>query len=326
MPSVSLLFGPLLLGVVVNAILYGLFCLQVCLTQVRSFYYQTYGKDPKWIRFFVLYLFFLETANTVFDIGLIFEPLVLNYGLPSSLLVLISMPVQLFIAWRIRIISGSLLMSSVIVFFGVSAFIGGIAVTVCVSFIREWANFRQFEGAVITWLAASAIADLLITVSLSWSLYTRKTGVKATDDKIARIIRLTVQTGLITAIFATADVVIFLTVKSSNFFWDLPLSKLYTNSLLSSLNARAGWNNLTGQSDEEESNVLFRKTTLGMTSGIIELEANPRRQRRDTHARKRTLDSPGIVHHVVESLSDGEVYGSSGIRKSDDQKAHRLTA
>ena len=40
-----------------------------------------------------------------------------------------------------------------------------------------------------------------------------------------------------------------------NFIWDLPLSKLYTNSLLSTLNARAGWNNLMGP--ENEHNVLF---------------------------------------------------------------------
>jgi hypothetical protein len=39
-----------------------------------------------------------------------------------------------------------------------------------------------------------------------------------------------------------------------NFLWDLALSKLYTNSLLSTLNARAGWNNLSGQSG---TNLLF---------------------------------------------------------------------
>jgi len=44
---------------------------------------------------------------------------------------------------------------------------------------------------------------------------------------------------------------------SRNFIWDLPLSKLYTNSLLSTLNSRAGWNNLTGT--EAGHSVLFRE-------------------------------------------------------------------
>ncbi|KDR77613.1 hypothetical protein GALMADRAFT_245760 [Galerina marginata CBS 339.88] len=220
MPNTSLLFGPLLLGVFLNTILYG-----AC--AVQSFiYYQTYKKDATWIRYFVLYLFILETLNTVLDIGLVFEPLVLNYGEPRSytvsptmiiadpiVTVLISTPVQFFIAWRIRIISGSAIMPVVIAFFGTCAFIGGVALTVSVSFIREWARFQQFEGAVITWLTASAAADLLITMALSWSLVKRKTGIKTTDDKVSRIIRLTVQTGLITAIFALVDVVVFLTVQ-----------------------------------------------------------------------------------------------------------------
>jgi len=43
-----------------------------------------------------------------------------------------------------------------------------------------------------------------------------------------------------------------------NFLWDLALSKLYTNSLLSTLNARAGWNNLAGQGS---TNLLFTEAS-----------------------------------------------------------------
>ncbi|PPQ99026.1 hypothetical protein CVT26_014403 [Gymnopilus dilepis] len=376
MPGTSLLFGPLLLGVILNAMLYGVsqvfvvdfYTLRLIAALPLGLYRPVFylpanvQKGPKVDP--VLYLFILETANTVFDIGLVFEPLVLNYGDPSSITVspimiiadplvtvMISLPVQLFIAWRIKIITSSWFMPIIIGFFGVSAFIGGIAVTISVSLIREWANFHQFEGAVITWLAGSAVADLLITVSLSLSLYRRKTGVKATDDKISKIIRLTVQTGLVTALFATADVVIFLTVdvriyfqlpnsKSNpicrpsqrvshrNFFWDLALSKLYTNSLLSTLNARAGWDRLTGQEDDDVSNVLFRKDTIPRTTDVLELETNPRHQvmtlptRLSTHTKRPTLDGNNtvVVHQVVESLSDGEVYGTEAFKSENAEK------
>lgn len=273
---------------------------------------------------------------------MIFEPLVLRYGDPQSftvspvmiiadplITVLISTPVQFFIAWRIKIISGSMLMPLVIVFFGTCAFIGGVSLTVSVTFIREWARFKQFEGAVITWLASSAAADLFITVALSWSLFRRKTGIKTTDDKIAKIIRLTVQTGLVTAVFALADVLIFLSVPHTtlNFIWDLALSKLYTNSLLSTLNARAGWDNLNGKNGDEDSNILFGRTqrsaassgrrhgTNNTMSGIIELEDTTLGS--DHRVKLGTLEDGVAVHTVVERLSD-EAYRQS--YRGTDQK------
>ncbi|KAJ3513585.1 hypothetical protein NLJ89_g2866 [Agrocybe chaxingu] len=320
MPPTLLLFGPLLIGVCLNMILYGVSCVQV------------------------LYLFILETANTGFNIGLLYEPLVLYYGEQRSfeisplmlimdpiVTVMISTPVQLFIAWRIRIISNYIIMPIIIVFFGTCAFIGGIALTVCVSYIRPWARFTEFEGAVITWLAASAAADLLITASLSWSLRQRRTGIKVTDDKIARIIRLTVQTGLVTAIFATVDVVVFLTVKGTtlNFIWDLPLSKLYTNALLSTLNARAGWGNLTGQS-MEDNNLLFSRVerrkhgvlTNHTMSGVIEMEV-ARTQMSEHHLKLGKLENAVEVTTIVERISDHQDEERSEITaytKSGDTK------
>lgn len=41
--------------------------------------------------------------------------------------------------------------------------------------------------------------------------------------------------------------------------WDLPLSKLYTNALLSTLNARVGWDRLHGAQDSD--NPLFGQST-----------------------------------------------------------------
>ncbi|KAF9448801.1 hypothetical protein P691DRAFT_729110 [Macrolepiota fuliginosa MF-IS2] len=265
MPSTELLLGPMLIGVFANTILYGILI-------VQSFiYYQAYKRDPTWIRYFVLYLFLLETLNTGFDIGMMYEPLVKRFGTERAVTiapimldadpivtVMISTPVQLFMAWRIQAINKSVLITSSIVFFAICALVGGIATTVSVTLIPEFARLQRFHGAVITWLASSAAGDVVITASLVWSLYRRKTGFKSTDDQISRIMRLTIQTGAITAVSAAADVLIFVLVPKTtlNFIWDFALSKLYTNSLLSTLNARAGWNNLAGNPNDTH-NVLF---------------------------------------------------------------------
>lgn len=313
--SVTFVLGPLLIGVILNAILYG-----VCVVQC-FIYYQTYKRDATWIRYFVLYLFVMETFNTIFDIGMVFEPLVLLFGeeeafsrtptmiIPDAIVtVMLSTPVQFFIAWRIKIVSGSLVMPLIIAFFGTTSFLGGLAVTILAPIVRERAKLERVLPALITWLASSATADVLITLSLSWALFKRKTGMKSTDDQISRIILLTVQTGFLTTLFAVADVAVFLITPTTNinFVFDLALSKLCTNSLLSTLNARAGWNNLTGTNNNGDANVLFgqmaSRTRTELTKSafsrdttrtdVIELDE------RDTKAD--TLDGGIRVHKVVQ--------------------------
>ncbi|KAI1797231.1 hypothetical protein LXA43DRAFT_1057036 [Ganoderma leucocontextum] len=68
---------------------------------------------------------------------------------------------------------------------------------------------RKFQVVGILWLVGAALADVLITTALLWHLRTHKTGMLATDDLINKIIRLTVQTGLITALFAVICLVLY---------------------------------------------------------------------------------------------------------------------
>jgi len=321
--QISAVLGPLLIGVILNAMLYG-----ICVVQC-FIYYQTYKRDATWIRYFVLYLFIMESCNTVFDIGMAFEPLVLNFGDPIAytrtptmiipdgiVTVMISTPVQFFIAWRIKVVSGSFVMPLIIGFFGTCSFIGGAAVAVLAPIVRERVKLIRVEPALIIWLVSSATADVLITLSLSWSLVKRKTGLKSTDDQITRIVLLTVQTGFLTTLFALADVIIFLIVPATNinFVFDLALSKLCTNSLLCTLNARAGWNNLTGAG--ADANLLFGQMTSRMktefsglhsksafsretTTRTDVIELDERVSARDD-LKVETLESGIRVHKVVE--------------------------
>ncbi|KAF9459786.1 hypothetical protein BDZ94DRAFT_1238932 [Collybia nuda] len=100
-----------------------------------------------------------------------------------------------------------------------------------------------------TWLALSI--GLFSIVSLGGGIWLtvavvqsrRKTGFNRTDDTINR-------TGLVTAVFAILDV-----HTTINFVWDFALSKLYSNALISTLNARTGWGSLTDRMYAP--NVLF---------------------------------------------------------------------
>jgi len=83
------------------------------------------------------------------------------------------------------------------------------------------------------------VCDIIITGSLTWYLQRNKSGIKGTDDIVTRIIRLTVQTGMITTLWAILDLIVYLTEANSlHLLFNLPLAKIYTNSLMSNLNAR----------------------------------------------------------------------------------------
>jgi len=273
-PDVTLLFGPMLIGVLMNTMLYGVMIVQAFL------YHSRYKADRSWFRYLVLYLVIVETANWVCDVGLIYEPLIIRYGTPEALLVspvllradavltvLISTPIQFFIAWRIHVVTRSYVLPGIILILAIVSFGGGIATTTVVSLHPDYASFGDFHAEVITWLVSSTACDVLLTASLVYSLWSRKTNIISTDSYINKLIRLSVQTGFITAAAALLDMILYLTVPNSslNFMFDFPLSKLYTNALISTLNARP-WQEQV--SHHEAPNALFEQSNVGQTTSF----------------------------------------------------------
>ncbi|KAF4588806.1 hypothetical protein EYR40_010361 [Pleurotus pulmonarius] len=252
-PDVRLSFGPMLLGVFLNMILYG-----VLVVQMHS-YYKMYRNDSLYMKLFVGYLLVVETANTALDMHIMYEPLILKFGLPDAVkrfptlfvteplvIVLVSTPIQLFFAWRIYKITRSYWVPAVIFVFSIAALAGGVWTTAKLGIIQLFSRKPELHTPALLWFLSASIADICITVALVISLTRRKTGFSSTDSIIDKIIRMSVQTGGVTAFFAVADVIFFMALPHTalNFIWDLALSKLYSNCLLSTLNARASLLNI----------------------------------------------------------------------------------
>ncbi|KAF5373382.1 hypothetical protein D9757_009767 [Collybiopsis confluens] len=204
----------------------------------------------------VFYLMVVEVCNSVFDIALIYEPLITRYGspvpmaptfLPADALTtaMISTPVQLFMAWRIKKITNSIALCAVIVFSALCALVGGTWLSISSVTANPFTQSPKngvIEAPVILWLASSGVTDLLITFIVVVSLLRKQRG-KHTDldPYVNRVIRLSIQAGVLTSLAVLADMVVFLSIQGGApyfFIWDLILSKLYTNSLLTSLNSR----------------------------------------------------------------------------------------
>ncbi|KAJ7696212.1 hypothetical protein B0H17DRAFT_1053935 [Mycena rosella] len=253
-PTFELMFAPLLIGVVLNALLFGVF-----IVQVHS-YFRLYKTDYAWIRYLIYYLIVLETINTVCDVGLIYEPLISLRDNPSVMIIsprllaadplvtsLISTPTQLFMAWRIKLVTKSKWYSGVVAALAFISLVGGTAATIGVAHYREFAKFKLVEAPITIWLTSTAFADLFITAFLVNFLWLKKTGFKTQTDSVTdQIIFFTVQTGTLTSFAAITDCVFFLMLPNSTlmFIWDFSLSKLYSICLISTLIARNEWNNL----------------------------------------------------------------------------------
>ncbi|ETW75679.1 hypothetical protein HETIRDRAFT_106358 [Heterobasidion irregulare TC 32-1] len=172
---------------------------------------------------------------------------------------LIALAVQTFFAWRIQVLTHSTWIVAGIVSLSV------ISCRECAARPTSLRSFpfaataiflvaailvpsptvsaaQIFRPVVITWLVASAAADTLISGVLVTYLRRHRTGFPDTDDVVNKLIRLTVQTGAITSIWAIADLAVYLGDPTAHhLIFNLALAKLYSNSLLSSLNARDGW-------------------------------------------------------------------------------------
>ncbi|KAH7882693.1 hypothetical protein F5I97DRAFT_1931304 [Phlebopus sp. FC_14] len=241
--------GPLFIGIIINIVLYGIMINQTFL------YFMVYKNDARWIKIFVAFLFITDTVNSVVNLIYIYDTLIRHFGdvdylanLPPVIAIdpaltgIIAGASQLFFAWRIYVLSRSVSAVVVILACTITNILTSIGTSIGVGIVGKFAELQQLRIINCIWLASAAIGDVLIAGTLVWYLSRRRTGFAETDNIINRIMRLTVQTGLITAICAVTDLVCYMTITSGiHLIFNIPLAKLYSNSLLSSLNSRGGW-------------------------------------------------------------------------------------
>lgn len=238
--------GSVFIGVILNVWLYGFSCVQAYI------YFSYFKKDKTFMKVFVAFLMVADTLNSILDTVMLYDYVITNFGdkifmnianttfaTDPTMTGIIAFSTQCFFAWRVRKLTNSWILPVMIVTLGTASFLSAIGSTIGVQIVKQFAEFQKFKVVVIIWLVCAAMTDILITGSLIWTLNKSRTGFAATDDIIARLIRGTLQTGLLTSVFAVVDIILFLAFPNSlHLIPNLPLAKLYVNSLLSTLNAR----------------------------------------------------------------------------------------
>ncbi|KAJ7146203.1 hypothetical protein C8R44DRAFT_756840 [Mycena epipterygia] len=245
----ELAHGPMFIGLTLNICLYG-----VMLTQIYL-YTTTYKRDSIYIKLYVAALMLADTLNTGFLIAYLYDSLILHFNdlaylgranwifaTDPAMTGIIGSMVQLFYAWRIKTLTGNLWIVGIISICALTNAFGGLASAAAVAFVPQFSHFREFQVPVICWLMSAAVGDVIITATLVSFFRNHRTGCSATDTRVDQLIRLTIQTGMITSLCSVIDLGLFLGDSSGmHLLFNLPLAKLYSNSLMSSLNARGGW-------------------------------------------------------------------------------------
>ncbi|KAH6906845.1 hypothetical protein BKA70DRAFT_399480 [Coprinopsis sp. MPI-PUGE-AT-0042] len=276
--------GYALTGLMLNVLLLG-----IMVTQVYT-YYTTYKKDAIWIRVFVGYLFIADIVNTVFCYVGIYRTLIQHFGDFEKLFTvdwlfatepattaIIASSVQLFFAWRVHILTQRWKhVSPVLVgLVTLTSLTSGVAGIITAWEICRYPNFdsaQKHRAGVCTWLAATAVCDALITMILVTALHKQKTGFKRTDLVVDRVIKLIMHTGLLTMVVAILDLAFLLISPSGlHLLFNYPLSKLYTTSMMSSLNFRrvnVDGSNVITDEDENSYSTASKIGGLGGTMGF----------------------------------------------------------
>lgn len=219
-------------------------------------YFETFPKDRLGLKFTVAFLWVLELVQTILVCHEVYRTTIVFYNNPAglsepwttliaSIIVggIINCVVQITFAIRIKTFAGSPWLTIVCCFLAVLGFVASCAIAAEGFLLNSMAAFAEKWGWLITtYMTIEAFVDILIAVSLCYFLKRHDGAIfESTQFIVNHLLKWTVQTGLVTSLTAIALLITFQASLPVNFVWIgiyTVLAKVYSNSLLASLNGR----------------------------------------------------------------------------------------
>ncbi|KAI0753719.1 hypothetical protein C8Q74DRAFT_332216 [Fomes fomentarius] len=293
---ISHLIGPVLVGVLLNCFVYGIVFLHwIQYTLGRN-------KDGRRLRALVHWCFLVDTVHSMTALWLLWHYSVNNFTKVSFLattlwpvsaaplfVALVSGPIQHLFAWRIKQFTHSWPIFSVLSFLSLSSFVIGI-VSAAGGLLRHTVTAsHRLIPLIDAWLGISMICDIMLAVLLFMHLWKSKTGFRSTDTVIGRLMRSSIETTVLSAIFCILYLTTFSVLPRTNFhvIFSLPLGRIYTGTLLSTLNSRSTLReelfgvSVTGDGFSEAFHITERMRRMP-TEVAINVEQEVQREQCDT--------------------------------------------
>ncbi|KAI0055435.1 hypothetical protein BV25DRAFT_1921827 [Artomyces pyxidatus] len=249
-PDPNTEIGPMFVGNILSWMLMGTLIVQFYM------YCRFSKKDRIAIRLLVYCVFCLDIAQTVFGTHQSWFFMVANWNNPAALAAVtwsvVTIPitsgciagmVQAFYAWRIWMLKSTIItrvLTLAIIATSILQFLAAIISSALLQSNPIQENLIRLRPGFVVWLSGSFAADILVTGCMCSILYEAKTRISRPNAMLDRLIANTIQTGMITVICAGVELALFITLTSRNYYLAPAyiLGKLYSNSLLATLNAR----------------------------------------------------------------------------------------
>ncbi|KAF8804054.1 hypothetical protein BYT27DRAFT_7194774 [Phlegmacium glaucopus] len=247
--QILLLVGPLLAGSLLSYMLFGISIVQLYLYNLR------FSGDKLLIQITVYMVFVLDIFQSVSVWALAWHALCSGWGRMVALTFpgwtfssvpavtgIIAAWVQIFYAWRIHMMVNWIFIPSVIVVIALAQAAAALSIAIGFIPLKSILLLHTMFPRTIVWLGGAALTDVIISVSMVYVLYSAKKRALGRTEKILnRLIRSTVETGVVTSLCAILELGFFLGIPNTNIhvIFALMLSKLYSNALMTSLNSRS---------------------------------------------------------------------------------------
>ncbi|KAJ3815125.1 hypothetical protein F5876DRAFT_72269 [Lentinula aff. lateritia] len=250
-------FGAAYIGIVVAALLLGI-------SVIQGFYYfthYTHQKDGWILRGLVVGVLVFDFVHQVLITHTGYAYLIKFWQQPAKLRIVIwsllaevlfngltGFCVQCFLTYRIWKLSGTKVWLTVVVIslvfaeFGEQLIAGPSRISYLLSLacVIAFAVIAFLRGLSVTVNALAVVGDLFIAGILTLLLQRSKTGFRKSDTMINKLTIFAVNTGALTSLCAVASLISIIAAPNTfiyiSFFFSM--GRLYTNSLLATLNAR----------------------------------------------------------------------------------------
>ncbi|EIM88947.1 uncharacterized protein STEHIDRAFT_154654 [Stereum hirsutum FP-91666 SS1] len=279
-PAIPALVGPVLIGGYLGWGLFGISVLQT------YFYFLTFPRDSHALKTYVGSIFILELFHTIVITISGWYAAVSGWGVPNHLVfdgwTYSAVPItsgitaalsQAFFYRRIYALSQRqhrlvwLVTVGLIAALSILSMLGAVTAGVFLAHEHDDIHLQPFflqEVLGNIWLIGSAACDILNSGSLIYLLCAARQDIrdasvisKWSETTLTRLINMTAETGALTALFQTVDLVLFLAIPKVNYHeaTALILNKLYYNSVLATLNSRAGAIRPGGQAESSDTSI-----------------------------------------------------------------------
>ncbi|KAF9024656.1 hypothetical protein BDZ89DRAFT_1068919 [Hymenopellis radicata] len=239
--------APVLIGVIVHAFLLGLVCVQYVT------YFTSRFNDHKFIVAIVVWLAFVDIALTINSVTVIWQYVIdhfadvtvlgtttWNFNMFPLFSTFSAVPVQLFLANRIRRFSNSWILFGALVVLILGPAVMGCLTSVQLQSLSSLSDRDTARKVGYAWLALNVGCDTILSSLMIFYLRRQKSGFARTNKIISRYVQLAIQSALPVTLSAITILSLGITMVESNMHtpFTLCLGRFYTITLLTTLNAR----------------------------------------------------------------------------------------